>query len=104
MVDQILAACEANQPLSHPSLSENYLKQRLPAQQQIMAFTQRLAKIFSPRVQSLTFLRNSGLLVFDLIPPFKKAVSRRLMGIQGRLPTLIRGTVSYQQEETYAEI
>lgn len=104
LVDQILTACEANQPLSHPSLSENYLKQRLPAQQQIMAFTQRLAKIFSPRVQSLTFLRNSGLLVFDLIPPFKKAVSRRLMGIQGRLPTLIRGTVSYQQEETYAEI
>lgn len=104
LVDQILTAREANQPLSHPSLSEHYLKQRLPAQQRIMTFTQRLAKMVSPRVQSLTLLRNSGLLVFDLIPPFKKVVSRRLMGIQGRLPTLIRGTVSYQQEETYAEI
>lgn len=104
LVDQIWVTLDAKKPLSHPSLTEQYLQQRLPAQRQIMSFTQRLTQIFSPRVQGLTLLRNSGLLVFDFIPLFKKTVSRRLMGIQGRLPTLIRGTVTGQQEEIYAEI
>ncbi len=40
----------------------------------------------------------------DLIPHAKRNLSRRLMGIHGRLPRLIRGLSLQQEEYEYAKI
>lgn len=89
-VDLIGKALEQYQDLSDTRLAQSYLKSRLTAQRQIIGFTEQLTRVqteFGP----LTFIYNNGLLAMELLSPCKRNLSRRLMGIHGRLPGLIRG-------------
>jgi 2-octaprenyl-6-methoxyphenol hydroxylase len=96
-VDLIANALQQHKDLADASLAQSYLNARLSAQRQIIRFTERLMRLqthFGP----LTFIYNNGLLAMDLFPRCKRNLSRRLMGIHGRLPGLIRG-LTLQQEE-----
>lgn len=89
-VDLIAKALEQYQDLADARLAQSYLKSRLTAQRQIIDFTEQLTRLqtqFGP----LTFIYNSGLLAMELLSPCKRNLSRRLMGIHGRLPSLSRG-------------
>jgi 2-octaprenyl-6-methoxyphenol hydroxylase len=95
-VDLIANAWEQRKDLADASLALSYLKSRLTAQRQIISFTEQLTRLQTRG--PLTFIYNNGLLAMDLLSPFKKSLSRRLMGMHGRLPRLTRG-LTLQQEE-----
>lgn len=98
-VDLIAKALKQHKDLADASLTQSYLKSRLPVQRQIIGFTEHLTRL-QTRFGPLTFIYNNGLLALDLLLPCKRNLSRRLMGIHGRLPRLIRGlNLSSQQRD-----
>jgi 2-octaprenyl-6-methoxyphenol hydroxylase len=64
----------------------------------VTAFTDSLVRIFSNRFAPLALARNLGLVAVDLLPPVKRALLRRTMGLAGRLPRLARGLPLPRQE------
>jgi len=86
LVDILIQAVYENKDLADPWISQTYLTNRLPPQRRSIGFTENLASVFRLRFIPLTLLRSSALLAFDLVPFFKKNISRRLMGIHGRFP------------------
>lgn len=56
-----------------------------------VAFTSGMVRIFSNDFFPLVGARSLGLLAVDLLPPIKRALLRRTMGLNGRLPRLARG-------------
>jgi 2-octaprenyl-6-methoxyphenol hydroxylase len=57
----------------------------------IIGFTDGLVRLFGSRLPPLRWLRSAGLMVFDLSPTAKSAMSRLSQGFAGRLPRLARG-------------
>lgn len=57
----------------------------------VTRFTDGLVKMFADTRPGLGVARNLGLLLFDLAPPAKSAMSRLSWGFAGRLPRLARG-------------
>ncbi|MDQ8040015.1 MAG: FAD-dependent monooxygenase [Rickettsiella sp.] len=103
LVDVLTKSFAAKKDLVDPCIGQTYLTARLDIQEQLLKFTENLGGLFKETFGPLTLIRNSGLLAFDLVFPLKRNLSRRLMGIHGRLPPLVRG-VGYQQEKEYVEI
>ena len=95
-VDVIANALDQATDLADASLAQAYLKSRLAVQRQIIGFTEQLTRLQTPG--PLTFIYNNGLLAMDLLSPCKRNLSRRLMGMHGRLPRLVRG-LTLQEEE-----
>lgn len=96
-VDLVANAWQQHKDLADASLALSYLKSRSVAQQQIIGFTEQLTRLQTRG--PLTFIYNNALLAMDLLSPCKRNLSRRLMGIHGRLPSLVRGLTL--QEEKY---
>ncbi len=103
LADILTQAFNMKKDLMDPSIGQRYLAARLPLQKQLIRFSENLGNVFKQKFGPLTFIRNGGLLAFDLITPLKINTSRRLMGISGRLSPLVRG-LAYQQEKKYVEI
>jgi 2-octaprenyl-6-methoxyphenol hydroxylase len=57
----------------------------------VSTFTDGLVRVFSNAFPPLVAARNLGLLALDLVPPVKRSLLRRTMGLAGRLPLLARG-------------
>jgi 2-octaprenyl-6-methoxyphenol hydroxylase len=57
----------------------------------VTRFTDGLVKMFADPRPGFGIARNLGLLLFDLAPPAKSALSRLSWGFAGRLPRLARG-------------
>jgi 2-octaprenyl-6-methoxyphenol hydroxylase len=57
----------------------------------VTRFTDGLVKLFGSDVPGLGMVRNFGLLLFDLSPTAKRALSRVSWGFAGRMPRLARG-------------
>ncbi len=57
----------------------------------VSAFTDGLVRVFSNALPPVVLARNLGLLLLDLMPPVKRGLMRRTMGLAGRLPRLARG-------------
>jgi len=57
----------------------------------MIAFTDRLVRLFADPRPAAALARNAGLLLFDLSPPAKRALSRVSWGFGGALPRLSRG-------------
>ncbi|HET9474514.1 MAG TPA: 2-octaprenyl-6-methoxyphenyl hydroxylase [Steroidobacteraceae bacterium] len=57
----------------------------------VTRFTDGLVKLFGSDVPGLGVVRNFGLLLFDLSPSAKRALSRVSWGFAGRMPRLARG-------------
>ena len=102
-VDLIANALKQHKDLADESLAQSYLKSRLAAQRQIIGFTEHLTRL-QTRFAPLTFIYNNGLLALDLLSPCKRNLSRRLMGIHGRLPRLIRGLNLYSQQWDFCQV
>jgi hypothetical protein len=102
-VDLIAKALKQHKDLADASLAQSYLKSRLPAQRQIIGFTEHLTRL-QTRFGPLTFIYNNGLLALDLLLPCKRNLSHRLMGIHGRLPRLIRGLNLYSQQRDFCQV
>jgi 2-octaprenyl-6-methoxyphenol hydroxylase len=57
----------------------------------VVGFTDTLVRTFGSRHPAVMAARDAGLLLFDLLPPAKRALSRVSLGFGARAPRLSRG-------------
>ena len=70
---------------------ESYSRWRRADRQAIIAFTDGLVRLFASPFGPLRAARSLGLVLFDLSPVAKSALSRLSLGFAARLPRLARG-------------
>jgi 2-octaprenyl-6-methoxyphenol hydroxylase len=89
-----LAEVLADQPDTDPGSSEvleRYAEWRRTDRHALIAFTDGLVRLFGSPWGPVQRARSLGLVLFDLSPPAKAAMSRLSLGFAGRLPRLARG-------------
>ncbi|NJN46150.1 MAG: 2-octaprenyl-6-methoxyphenyl hydroxylase [Candidatus Competibacteraceae bacterium] len=91
LAEVIADAQHAGQDFGSVGVLTRYDEWRRWDQRQAVAFTDGLARLFSNPLPPLRHIRNLGLLAFDLLPPVKRLLTRRTMGLTGHLPRLARG-------------
>lgn len=74
-----------------PALTAAYDEWRAADRREVIGFTDGLVRLFSAPWGPVRYLRNLGLLAFDLLPPAKAALSSLSTGAAGRIPRLARG-------------
>ncbi len=72
-------------------LLEQYARQRRGDHRNMIAFTDTVARVFSNPLPPVILARELGLLALDRLPGMKGFLTRRTMGLAGRLPRLSRG-------------
>lgn len=72
-------------------LLESYASWRQADHSKVVRFTDGLVRLFGDQRKPLGFMRNAGMLGFDLIPGVRSLFARHTMGLAGRLPRLSRG-------------
>ncbi len=87
----IVEAMQMEKDIGHLPILNHYADWRMNDHDRVINFTDNLVKLFSNDSLLLSFARNIGLLAADVLPPVKKALLRRTMGIHGYLPRLARG-------------
>ena len=86
---ELLAACPAD-PGSAQLLAQ-YTAQRRADREGVIGFTDTLVRMFSTSHPAVAMARDAGLLLFDVLPPAKRALSRVSLGFGARAPRLARG-------------
>lgn len=74
-----------------PEVLQVFAAGRSKDREGMIAFTDRLVKLFTTQRASAVIARNLGLLLFDISPQAKQALSRISWGFGGSLPRLSRG-------------
>lgn len=77
--------------MNDDNLLKEYEKKIEKGRQHIIKLTHYLTQIFSNTIFPLSSLRDCGLVMLDVLPITKKIFAKKCMGIQGRLPKLLRG-------------
>ncbi|HEY6125602.1 MAG TPA: 2-octaprenyl-6-methoxyphenyl hydroxylase [Steroidobacteraceae bacterium] len=72
-------------------LLEKFAGWRAEDRKGVTRFTDGLVKLFGSDMPGIGLVRNFGLLLFDLSPAAKRALSRVSWGFAGRMPRLARG-------------
>ena len=88
-----LAEVIADSPatLGDEAMLARYDEWRRTDRRGVIAFTDGLVRLFGNPLGSVKVARDLGLLLFDVLPPAKSALSALSMGITGKLPRLARG-------------
>jgi len=86
---EMLAAGHENPDFT--GLLARFAAWRAEDRQGVTRFTDGLVKLFGSDLPGLGLVRNFGLLLFDLSPAAKRALSRVSWGFAGRMPRLARG-------------
>jgi 2-octaprenyl-6-methoxyphenol hydroxylase len=90
---ELIAAAE--DPGAEATL-QDYERRRSTDRRGMVTFTDSLVKLFTTRRAAASTLRDLGLLLFDLSPVAKQALSRLSWGFGGALPRLSRGLTLLQ--------
>jgi 2-octaprenyl-6-methoxyphenol hydroxylase len=77
-------------------LLDRYRHWRTQDQPRIVQFTDALVRVFMQPFTPVKWLRDAGLLAFDLLPPAKRAMAQLSLGAAANIPRLARGA-SLQQ-------
>lgn len=88
MLAEFIAAAEDP---GDDDLLARFAQQRAADRRGMIGFTDQLVTLFSSRRGTAIAARDLGLLLFDLSPPAKRALSRLSWGFGGTLPRLSRG-------------
>jgi len=91
LAECVFAAIEKGVDVDDISILENYIKLRLPDQQRVMRFTNRLASSFYNKNPLLIPARNLAMLMLDTMPAVKETFIQQAMGIAGLQPRVVRG-------------
>lgn len=91
LADVLVEALHDGVDIGNLAVLQRYADARRRDQRGVIAFTDGLARIFSNPLAPVAVARNLGLVAVDLLPPCKHFLSRRTMGLAGRLPRLARG-------------
>jgi 2-octaprenyl-6-methoxyphenol hydroxylase len=74
-----------------PELLERFAQGRALDRSGVTRFTDGLIRLFGDSRPPLRLARDAGLLLFDLLPPAKRALARVSLGFGGRTPRMARG-------------
>jgi 2-octaprenyl-6-methoxyphenol hydroxylase len=74
-----------------PALLERFAQGRALDRRGVTQFTDGLIRMFADTRLPVRLVRDAGLLLFDLLPPAKRALARVSLGFAGRTPRLARG-------------
>lgn len=77
--------------LGEESMLDRYDEWRRTDRRGVIAFTDGMVRLFGSPLGSVKVVRDLGMLLFDVMPPAKSALSALSMGVTGRLPRLARG-------------
>ncbi len=90
---EMLASATANSDfaITASELLEKFAAWRAEDRKGVTRFTDGLVKLFGSDTPGVGLVRNFGLLLFDLSPAAKRALSRVSWGFAGRMPRLARG-------------
>ena len=91
LADVLVEALHDGVDLGNLAVLQRYAAARRRDQHGVIAFTDGLARIFANPLAPVALARNLGLIAVDLLPPCKHFLTRRTMGLAGRLPRLARG-------------
>ncbi|HEV2703485.1 MAG TPA: 2-octaprenyl-6-methoxyphenyl hydroxylase [Steroidobacteraceae bacterium] len=81
---------EAGDP-GAPELLERFAQGRALDRRGVTRFTDGLIRLFGDARPPVRLVRDAGLLLFDLLPPAKRALARVSLGFGGRTPRMARG-------------
>ena len=91
LAEMLAATARADDPDRFDELLRQFAAWRAEDRQGVTRFTDGLVKLFGNDTPGLGLVRNFGLLMFDLSPTAKRALSRVSWGFAGRMPRLARG-------------
>jgi 2-octaprenyl-6-methoxyphenol hydroxylase len=91
VIAEALAAAGGRADPGSAALLERYAAWRATDRRAVIAFTDGLVRLFGSPFAPLCAARGLGLMLFDLSPTAKSALSRLSLGFSGRLPRLARG-------------
>ncbi len=74
-----------------PALLQEFAQARAADRRGVTRFTDGLIRMFADTRAPVRWARDAGLLLFDLLPPAKRALARVSLGFGGRTPRLARG-------------
>jgi len=74
-----------------PAVLEDYERRRATDRRGMIGFTDGLVKLFASERRFVSAARGAGLLLFDIAPAAKRALSRLSWGFGGDSPRLMRG-------------
>ncbi len=74
-----------------PELLERFAQGRALDRRGVTRFTDGLIRLFADARPAVRVARDAGLLLFDLLPPAKRALARVSLGFGGRTPRMARG-------------
>lgn len=91
LAEVICDAAAAGRDIGAPDALARYEDWRLGDQRRALRATDGLVRLFSNDLMPLVLARKAGMLLVDLLPPAKRMLMRRAMGLAGRQPRLARG-------------
>ncbi len=68
-----------------------YAEARQRDHDRVIGFSDGLTRLFYNDFLPLVALRDLAMVTVDLVPPLKRSLMRRAMGLAGRQPRLVRG-------------
>ena len=77
--------------LGNPAMLDAYVRSRTRDVNMVNHFTHSLIQIFSNQSPPLSLARNLGLNAVELLPPVKRFLLKRTMGLAGRQPRMVLG-------------
>ena len=75
-----------------PEVLAGYLASRQEDQRRVTRFSDRLTQLFYNQQLSKVLLRNTAMLIADVIPYIKRELIRQALGISGRQPAMVSGS------------
>ena len=87
----VISTYQQYNSLNAISLLQEYVKWRKKDQDQIIWITENVFQWVSLQLPLANRVRGLGLLTVGLLPPIKHQLAKRLLGLAGRLPKLVRG-------------
>jgi 2-octaprenyl-6-methoxyphenol hydroxylase len=91
LAEMLAANARAGGPGRIDALLQEFAAWRAEDRKGVTRFTDGLVRLFGNDLPGLGLVRNFGLLMFDLSPTAKRALSRVSWGFAGRMPRLARG-------------
>ncbi|MCP4951598.1 MAG: 2-octaprenyl-6-methoxyphenyl hydroxylase [Proteobacteria bacterium] len=89
--EAIAKATLENADIGETSFLQRYADNRRDQTRRVLRFTDGLLQLFANEIPGLRVARNIGLNLIEIIPPAKRFLLRRTVGIAGPLPRLARG-------------
>jgi len=91
LAEMLATSAHADDQERFEELLKKFAAWRAEDRKGVTRFTDGLVKLFGNDTPGLGLVRNFGLLMFDLSPTAKRALSRVSWGFAGRMPRLARG-------------